>query len=280
MWIKDMFFFHERARKINLWSGAIILSPYLGPFTAAFVNWKLSWRWCYWIYSILNAVGLILLLAFVDETYYNRSLPASQQPRWKNRLLRLVGIERHPRGTFLRSIMRPAIAITKLPVLLIVIYYLLNFAWIIGVNATISTWLTGFYGFGYKSLGLFYFFGIVGAVLGDVGGHWIHDMVASYYAKRHAGRFDPEARLIISYLAGVLMAVGILVLGFALQHIWPWPYLAVFGAMQVVGIMIATTAINAYLLDSYPEGSGEVGAWICVGRTLGGFMVRTLVAQG
>ncbi len=39
-----------------------------------------------------------------------------------------------------------------------------------------------------------------------------------------------------------------------------------------MGIMIATVAVNAYLLDSYPEGSGEVGAWILVGRTMGGFM--------
>ena len=36
--------------------------------------------------------------------------------------------------------------------------------------------------------------------------------------------------------------------------------------------MIATVALNAYLLDAYPEGSGEVGAWITVGRTMGGFM--------
>ena len=36
--------------------------------------------------------------------------------------------------------------------------------------------------------------------------------------------------------------------------------------------MIATVALNAYLLDAYPEGSGEVGAWISVGRTMGGFM--------
>lgn len=36
--------------------------------------------------------------------------------------------------------------------------------------------------------------------------------------------------------------------------------------------MIATVALNAYLLDAYPEGSGEVGAWIVVGRTMGGFM--------
>ena len=36
--------------------------------------------------------------------------------------------------------------------------------------------------------------------------------------------------------------------------------------------MIATVALNAYLLDAYPEGSGEVGAWITMGRTMGGFM--------
>ena len=42
--------------------------------------------------------------------------------------------------------------------------------------------------------------------------------------------------------------------------------------MQISGIMIATVALNAYLLDAYPEGSGEVDAWICVGRTMGGFL--------
>lgn len=271
MWIKDMFFFHEHPRKINLWSGGIILSPYLGPFTAAFVIWKLSWRWAYWIYSILNAVGLILIV-LMDETYYDRTLSQEEQPEWKSRFLRIIGIERRPRGTFLRSTTRPFIASSKIPVALIVVYYFLNFAWIIGVNATISTWLTTFYGFTPKGLGLFYFSGITGSILGEVLGHWIHDMVARFYLKRHGGCIDPEARLIICYLAGVLMAVGLLILGFALQYRWHWAYLAVFGGMQVAGINLATTAVNAYLLDSYPEGSGEVGAWIVVGRTLGGFM--------
>ena len=43
-------------------------------------------------------------------------------------------------------------------------------------------------------------------------------------------------------------------------------------AAQVAGIMIATVALNAYLLDVYLEGTGEVGAWIVVGRTWAGFM--------
>lgn len=90
--------------------------------------------------------------------------------------------------------------------------------------------------------------------------------------KRHGGQIQPEVRLRIIYLGSILMAVGILVLGFALQNLWHYMIVAVAAAMQVAGIMIATTAVNAYLLDSYPEGSGEVGAWIVVGRTLGGFM--------
>ena len=46
----------------------------------------------------------------------------------------------------------------------------------------------------------------------------------------------------------------------------------VFYGVQVAGIMIATTAVNAYLLDAYPEGSGEVDARLCFGRVWGGFM--------
>ena len=68
------------------------------------------------------------------------------------------------------------------------------------------------------------------------------------------------------------MAISILILGFALQHTYHYIVIAVFMAGQVVGIMIATVGLNAYLLDAYPEGSGEVGAWIVVGRTMGGFM--------
>ena len=68
------------------------------------------------------------------------------------------------------------------------------------------------------------------------------------------------------------MATALLVLGFALQNSWHYMVVAVFYGVQVAGIMITTTAVNTYLLDAYPEGSGEVGAWIAFGRVFGGFM--------
>lgn len=157
MIIQDIFFFHEHPRKINIWSGAIIVSPYLGPLIAAFIIYKKPWADAFWVNTGLSALSWLLIIFFMDETIYNRSLPRDQQPVPKSRLLRLVGVEqwrsRHSRQTFSQAIMRPIIAISKLPVLLSTIYYFLNFAWIIGVNATISIWLTTFYKFTPYNLG-------------------------------------------------------------------------------------------------------------------------------
>lgn len=52
--------------------------------------------------------------------------------------------------------------------------------------------------------------------------------------------------------------------------------IAVFAATQCVGVMIITTAINNYLLDCYPEGSGEVGAWVTAARNWAGFMATLI----
>lgn len=47
----------------------------------------------------------------------------------------------------------------------------------------------------------------------------------------------------------------------------------------VFGVMIVTVAINAYVLDCYPEASGEVAAWVCFGRTTGGFIVSYFMVE-
>ena len=69
------------------------------------------------------------------------------------------------------------------------------------------------------------------------------------------------------------MVLGIILLGFSLERAWHFMVTAVAWGLYVFGIMISTTAINAYVLDSYPEASGEVAVWINFGRTLGGFII-------
>jgi len=52
MFIYDMFFFHERARKINIWAAFIILSPYMGPLFAAFIITTQPWPIAFWVYFV------------------------------------------------------------------------------------------------------------------------------------------------------------------------------------------------------------------------------------
>lgn len=189
-------------RMINLWSGGIVVAPYLSPMMEAFITWRADWRWGYLVYSILNLVGWILIIICAEETWYPRRDSQIERPEKRAKWRRLLGVEQWPTiraygPTFAQAALRPVIAISKLPVLLAIIFYFLNFAWVIGVNATTAVWLTSIYGFNGRDLGercntlssaqfrvslltmepgLFYIAGILGSIIGEVAGHWLHDV--------------------------------------------------------------------------------------------------------
>ena len=108
--------------------------------------------------------------------------------------------------------------------------------------------------------------------MGWLAGDFLHGAVGRFYTRGHAGRLDPEARLIITYPATLILCLSLIILGFSLQHQWHYIVIAVFATTQCFGVMIVTTAINAYLLACYPDVSGEVGAWTTASRNWAGFM--------
>lgn len=91
--------------------------------------------------------------------------------------------------------------------------------------------------------------------------------------RRNKGSLQPEARLWVIWLATPFMIAGLVLLGFSLQHAYHYMVCALAWGLYVFGIMISTVGLNAYVLDSYPEGSGEVSAWLNFARTTGGFVV-------
>lgn len=298
MFLKDMFFFHEHARKINLWQSAVIVSPFFGPLFAAFIIAKESWYWPFIIYTIETALAFILVIFFVEETYYDRRIPPSQRPPRGSRLGRLVGTAQRraqqPSNTFLEAMARPVKVLSKPVIVLTNVYYLLTFAWAVGINSTLAQFLAPVYQFTPTSIGsqatqfahnptssrvlishigYFYFIPIVATALGELSGHYIHDALASLSARRNAGTLHPEARLYVLYLATPFIIAGLLLLGFALEHTWHYMLAGLGFGLYSFGIMWCSVGVNAYLLDAYPEAAGEVAAWINFGRTTGGFIV-------
>lgn len=301
MFIKDMFFLHEHARKINIWSGFIVLSPYMGPLLGAFIINTQIWQWAFGVYAIETALCFFVIVLFVDETYYDRRAVEpdliTTGPRWQ----RMLGIHqirsRYIKNSLKDVVMRPVIIICKPVVFIASIYYMLTFAWVVGINTTLSIMLGPIYGFEAKQLGsashsweqgllrltcfigFYYFTPVVATILGEVVGHWLHDLIAKVYARHHEGRLEPEARLFAIWVALPFMVAGLILMGYSLERQYHYMLAALGWGCYVFGIMIVTVAINSYVLDSYPEASGEVAALVNFGRTLGGFIVSYFMVE-
>lgn len=277
MFIYDMFYFHERARKINIWAAFIILSPYLGPLLAAFMIASKPWPVPFWVYTAETVLALVLTILFVEETFYDRRITPSAQPSSGTRVSRLLGISqyrsRHLRNSLIQAFSRIFIVIAKPTVFLACLYYLLTFAWVVGINTTLAIFLTPLYNFGPTQIGYFYFTPVVAVILGEISGHFLHDFLAKQYIQSHKGHFEPEVRLRAIFVSLPFMVVGLVVLGQSLEEGWHYMATSISWGLYVFGIMITTVALNAYCLDSYPEASGEVSAWLNMNRTLGGFII-------
>lgn len=277
IFIKDVFFFHEYARMINVWGFAIILAPYLGPCLAAFMLSTQGWRLPFWIYAIEVGLSVVAIVVCMDETYYDRRIPMQKQPLRKSRFMRLIGVEqfqsRHSRSTFREATVRPFQAFVKLPVFLSTLYYLMVFSWCVGTNNTMTIFLMPLYNFSLRQIGFFYFTPIVAALLGSLAGYWLHDIIVKVYTKRHRGRFEPKARLWAGWVATPFLVAGLVLLGFCLQRGYHYMVTSVAWGLYVFGTMIASVGIDAYVLDSYPDAPGEVIVWLTVARNAGGFVI-------
>jgi len=114
----------------------------------------------------------------------------------------------------------------------------------------------------------------VSALLGALVNHALQILAVKVYSKRNNGHVKPEAHLLVVWVATPIMVVGIVMVGVSLHHRYHYMALAAVWALYVSGIIMVTTAMNAYCLASYPELADEVVAWINEGRILGGFIVN------
>lgn len=253
------------------------MSPYMGPLLAAFMIVTKPWPVPFWVYTAETALVLLLTTFLVDETYYDRRIAPSAQPTLGSRLARVTGLaqfrSRHLRNTFPQACARVLRVILKPVVALSALYYMLTFAWVVGINTTLSIFLSPLYDFGPLQIGFFYFTPVVAVLLGEITGHWLHDFLARQYIASHRGHFEPEVRLRAIVFALPCMIVGLVLVGQALQNAWHFMALSVAWGLYTYGIMITTVAISSYCLDSYPEASGEVSAHLNNARTLGGFVI-------
>ncbi|GJN89514.1 hypothetical protein Rhopal_002501-T1 [Rhodotorula paludigena] len=282
--VKDMYFFHEHARKIGIWVCIFLCSPYAGPFFGGFMVDGLDgqWRPVLWLVFACSCLVLAAICVIGDETWYDRSLPV--QPERPGgvygRILNLTGVtgfrERKYKAKVFPSIMRQLEVFTKPVMWAVFVIYALSFMWAVGINITSSILFgvpvaAGGYGFSLRTVSFLYFTPLVGLLIGEFCGHFLNDWVAARYVRKHNGIFKPECRLPVYFLSAFLMIPGLIIVGQALQRQLSVAAVIMGWGMYVVGVMISSVAITAYALDVFPSASGEVAALVNLARTISGF---------
>ncbi|KAF4988893.1 hypothetical protein FDECE_14893 [Fusarium decemcellulare] len=89
--IAEIFFLHERAYRIGIYTLLLLGGKNLVPLVSAAVIGGLGWRWVFWIMAMIIAFGAILLFLFVPETFWDRTPHArprhpSKRPSFLRRL--------------------------------------------------------------------------------------------------------------------------------------------------------------------------------------------------
>ncbi|RYO73821.1 hypothetical protein DL766_001811 [Monosporascus sp. MC13-8B] len=78
MVVADMLFVHQRGRSMALYFWAYFIGLFIGPIISGAIASGISWRWFFWVCTILQGASLIFLLVAHPETKYERThLPSS-----------------------------------------------------------------------------------------------------------------------------------------------------------------------------------------------------------
>jgi hypothetical protein len=296
--IHDMFFFHERARKVNIWAFSFLVSsclgcmnngnanklqigPYMGPFISAFVSEGLRWRDNFGVLAGFYGFSVLMVVFLGDETLYNRDTTEHKTASSPilERIYRLTGVAgvRNCAGRpGLWEVTKDLFSLLLRPYLLLPTFGFTTWItmWTIGIVSTVTQFvkppvIAGGYGFNNTATALIHLAPMIGTVAAEFWGHWFNDFLCNRYIKKHGGQYKPENRLWGVYPAWLIGIAGLVTYGQVLQHHKHWIGLAFGWGMNCFSTLGTTVAISAYILDVLPQHAALAAAWINAFRTVG-----------
>ncbi|RVX71610.1 hypothetical protein B0A52_03794 [Exophiala mesophila] len=149
--------------------------------------------------------------------------------------------------------------------------YGLGASWYAVINATVSAALgSPPYNFSAKMVGVAYLSPFLGAVAGAILTGPASDKIMLYLARRNNGVREPEQRLWMLLVGGVLSMVGLLIWGVGISRGWHYMIPIFFLSFATFGMMCSGSLSLSYTLDSYKELASEsMVSIILVRNTLG-----------
>ncbi|KAI1324051.1 major facilitator superfamily domain-containing protein [Xylariaceae sp. FL0255] len=269
--IGDIFFRHEKGKKIGISTLAIVVAPFLGTLIGGAIgnNPKLGWRGTQWIPLIFIAFGFVLQIFWLPETIYvrekrdqpsafgNEAKAENNSSLWARYGIRIPKRSAENHHSFLFIATRPFVLLKYPAVLLASFWFAIAYMMHVGITAEIPLIFASKFDFTVIDIGLTGLSGLIGALIGEAFAGPTLDFIAKRSLKNDR-EWHPEQRLQAIWPALVAVPGGLLIFGATIQFGHSWPPPLVGQALYIFGIEIATTVVQTYILESYPRQGAEV----------------------
>ncbi|KAK9447916.1 MFS transporter [Limtongia smithiae] len=303
--IGDLFLERNFAAAMAVYAICLSAGSQIGPAIAGYMIAARGWRWFFYLLVILSAVNLIFVVLSFPETTYRRvyfadetaadyeekgnedsrveaieSVDARTQDRTpaKFSFRKNVFFLRHPcveggSPKKLFSIFLVPFAFILVPaVLFSAILFGLVMGWVIVISTLVPTLFSPApYYFTSKSIGLFSLSSFIGSFLSLPFAGVLTDTLSRYLRNRNGGVHKPEHRLPALIMPMIICPAGLFLFGFTTAKQDSYVLPAIGFSLQSTGLAMVPSTMLSYVVDSFPETSGEAMVLIHAGKSVVGF---------
>jgi len=275
--VSDIYHTADRNTPMALFSGAALFGTRMGPLVCGFIAQHTSWRWMFWMQTIMDGTLMAIIIVFFKETrgsillsrkakkinawyaeregagYYGINMPVGnefgetepQRIRWKVRsdeervnLLRMISI----------SVYRPFHLLFTEPVVFFFSLWI-TFSWSIlyMTFGTIPLIFSTVYHFEIQTQGAIFSAISIASILFTV----ICIYQEKFAKARNKLPNSPESRLYFSCVESTLMPIGMLLYGWSSRADVHWIVPTIAIALATMGIFSVYLAVFNYLADIY-----------------------------
>lgn len=264
----DVWRTEQRGRSLGIYNLIPLLGAAVGPIIGGFISEGITWRWIFWSTSILQGAMIMVSVPLFHETHAPTIL------RQKAEHLRFTtgnskyyaGVERLDSGrsmssVLLRSLSRPIRLLIFHPIIQVqACLSAFNYGITYLVLSSFSDLWTTRYHESISISGLHYIAMCVGEVAGAEIGGPLMDVVFLRMKYRANGVAIPEFRVPIMLPGAILTPLGLFMYGWAAQKHMHWLVVDIGAAILSFGLTVGGQALQAYVIDSYPDHTSSASA--------------------
>ncbi|KAJ7242882.1 MFS general substrate transporter [Mycena haematopus] len=274
--VNDMFFVHEKGRKMGVWVLFVTCGPCLGPLIVGYLVQNHGWRASFYLTAPIHLALFFGHLFFAPETLYlNRRSPGEgydpkeveEQQGW----LSYFTFKIHDSNAItLMDICRPLFMVFRPLVLLPALAYSITFSY---TNVLMTLLIPQVFGekfhFGPGQISLQFIPLLIGSILGEQLAGYGSDVIANWRTKRANGRRLPEYRLALAVPGFLIAIIGVVIWGLQLENakVGKWNVTPdVASAIALFGEQVVATVCVTYAIENYVPETLDVASFFAFVR--------------